>query len=91
MNATEFLDDYEYTSNAAVFNVSPREGPRLREKMKRFREVRRELKAKGVSDDDIADKIRRIMAIIVEHLDDIAKIFTLVLPLFLGTTPKEEA
>lgn len=89
MTATEFLDDYETTGNAAVFNVAIRERPRLRNRIKRFREVRRELKAKGVSDENILSKIGRIMAIIVEHLDDIAAILALVLPLFLTPAPKD--
>lgn len=87
MNATRFLDDYsESLSHSTLAGPLAMRG-QLRQRVRDFRQLRDELKSRGVSDDDIAGKLKEIMGIILEHLGDIAAILALVLPLFLTPAP----
>jgi hypothetical protein len=87
--ATEFLDHYgESLGDSAAATLR---GPRFLDRVQRFKAfnfIRLELKARGVSDEDILSNIRQIMAFILANLGDFVKILALVLPLFFKTEPK---
>jgi len=87
MTATDFLDHYGESLHHSSLGGPISARPRLRERVRDFRRVRDELHAQGVSDNDIAGKLKEIMGYIMAHLGDIAKILALVLPLFLAPNP----
>ena len=89
MNATATLDDM-----AATFDLAAAAPPAMHAtvegfrfgdlllKAQAFRKVLTELRAAGVSDKSIADKIGEILNVIIENLPDILAIVKIVLALF---------